>query len=210
MVEVYIRASGLLDKQTVNTQRQTVKILDLERRCPVMPSAQSSQSDQPGIHEPWFVSGPRELRRGPPISPPPAPINFLAGSSRRAPRTTFIDSDSDQQTRRTQTQTVTTSGLQPGHPDPLELSLVYLPMRDQTDPYDLRLDPPGSPPPGPVNVEVSDDDDDLIRLSPTSFRQALSSRRTRRTPIANVESDGRWPLSVLLLFDEYKKDHEPR
>ncbi|KAI3742057.1 hypothetical protein L1987_59736 [Smallanthus sonchifolius] len=26
-----------------------------------MPSAQSSQSDQPGIHEPWFVSGPLEL-----------------------------------------------------------------------------------------------------------------------------------------------------
>ncbi|KAI3801154.1 hypothetical protein L1987_29257 [Smallanthus sonchifolius] len=177
--------------QTVNTQRQAVKILDFEQRCPVMPSAQSSQSDQPGIHEPWFVSGSCELHRGPPRSPPRAPINFLdlyndAGSSRRALRTTFIDSD--QQTSRTQTQTVTPLGLEPGHPDPLELSLVYLPVRDQTDPYNLRRDPPVSPPPGPVNVEVSDEDDDIIILSPRSFRQALSSRRTRRTPITDVES----------------------
>ncbi|KAI3742054.1 hypothetical protein L1987_59733 [Smallanthus sonchifolius] len=122
-----------------------------------MPLAQNGQSDQPGIHEPWFLSGPCALHLGPSRSPPPAPVNVQMLVIR----------------------------------DPCELRLVYLPMFDQTDPRDLRLHPPGSPPPGPVNVEVSDEGDDLIILSPTSFRQPLSSRRTRRTHVESVEISAR-------------------
>ncbi|KAK9055640.1 hypothetical protein SSX86_026725 [Deinandra increscens subsp. villosa] len=87
-------------------------------------------------------------------------------SSRRAQRDPHIDSESDRQTRSTRRLTATPLVVEQGHVFiPLYLAGIFL--------SGLQLHrsvPPGSPPPGPVDVE------------------GINSRRSRRTPLTDVDS----------------------
>ncbi|KAL8236415.1 hypothetical protein R6Q59_017496 [Mikania micrantha] len=175
----------------MSTHRQTVKTPNMERARPVTASVQNHQSVQPGIHESSFLSGPCELRLGPPRSPPLAPTNVEAGSSRRAHRTQFINGRSggldiiDEQIIGSRREIVTPFRLELGRP------IVPLGPRGQNGYLRLFLPmhhPSGSLTLGPTNgdVDVDDDDDDPIMLSPASYQQAVNSR-TRRTLVTNVE-----------------------
>ncbi|KAD3068487.1 hypothetical protein E3N88_36367 [Mikania micrantha] len=160
----------------MSTHRQTVKTPNMERARPVTASVQNHQSVQPGIHESSFLSGPCELRLGPPRSPPLAPTNVEAGSSRRAHRTQFINGRSggldiiDEQIIGSRREIVTPFRLELGRP------IVPLGPRGQNGYLRLFLPmhhPSGSLTLGPTNgdVDVDDDDDDPIMLSPASYQQ---------------------------------------